>query len=551
MKFFKHLPIRIQIATPIMLLTLLILLLAVIGWYNSTQLVLKIRMLTDHLAPASELVLNADRDLYQAEVALRDYNAQAQQKLDNAIIKKSRDAIVENRQQAYDRMLQSRAKASIEGVKLYPERDADFERAYSEWKAITEQIMQAVEQQNYDQAYQLLVGPHEQLFSTLRSFYDKFEEELTEQRQRISETTLQQEARQLYTVLGVACLAIIFGVLFTLIIPKTISNTINGVTTKMTQLSQSGGDLTLRLPSMGDNELGKLTSAINGFIHYLQQLIRQVNEETGRIHAHTTALVDASSSTGSSATEQFRHIEDAVSAVSQMNSAVKEITHQTQQSSDKAHNAQQEMEHSHRQISGTIEQVSSLVEDMNNAISTIKQLEQESKNIISVLDVIGGIADQTNLLALNAAIEAARAGDSGRGFAVVADEVRALAMKTQESTQNIQGMIDRLNQGVKHAVEVINLSSERVNSTADKASAAGNALDQVVVLLDDMLGISIQIAAATEQQSTVIDHINRNMENISEHSHNVLANARNTSTASSEVYESSQRLSQQMQHFHV
>lgn len=551
MKFFKHLPIRIQIATPIMLLTLLILLLAVIGWYNSTQLVLKIRMLTDHLAPASELVLNADRDLYQAEVALRDYNAQAQQKLDNAIIKKSRDAIVENRQQAYDRMLQSRAKASIEGVKLYPERDADFERAYSEWKAITEQIMQAVEQQNYEQAYQLLVGPHEQLFSTLRSFYDKFEEELTEQRQRISETTLQQEARQLYTVLGIACLAFIFGVLFTLIIPKTISNTINGVTTKMTQLSQSGGDLTLRLPSMGDNELGKLTSAINGFIHYLQQLIRQVNEETGRIHAHTTALVDASSSTGNSATEQFRHIEDAVSAVSQMNSAVKEITHQTQQSSDKAHNAQQEMEHSHRQITGTIEQVSSLVEDMNNAISTIKQLEQESKNIISVLDVIGGIADQTNLLALNAAIEAARAGDSGRGFAVVADEVRALAMKTQESTQNIQGMIDRLNQGVKHAVEVINLSSERVNSTADKASAAGNALDQVVVLLDDMLGISIQIAAATEQQSTVIDHINRNMENISEHSHNVLANARNTSTASSEVYESSQRLSQQMQHFHV
>ncbi|MGE4261941.1 methyl-accepting chemotaxis protein [Shewanella sp.] len=551
MKFFKHLPIRVQIATPIMLLTLLILLLAVIGWYNSTQLVLKIRMLTDHLAPASELVLNADRDLYQAEVALRDYNTQAQQKLDNAIIKKSRDAIVENRQQAYDRMLQSRAKASIEGVKLYPERDADFERAYSEWKAITEQIMQAVEQQNYDQAYQLLVGPHEQLFSTLRSFYDKFEEELTEQRQRISETTLQQEARQLYTVLGIACLAIIFGVLFTLIIPKTISDTINDVTTKMSQLSQSGGDLTLRLPSMGDNELGKLTSAINGFIHYLQQLIRQVNEETGRIHAHTTALVDASSSTGSSATEQFRHIEDAVSAVSQMNSAVKEITHQTQQSSDKAHNAQQEMEHSHQQITGTIEQVSSLVEDMNNAISTIKQLEQESKNIISVLDVIGGIADQTNLLALNAAIEAARAGDSGRGFAVVADEVRALAMKTQESTQNIQGMIDRLNQGVKHAVEVINLSSERVNSTADKASAAGNALDQVVVLLDDMLGISIQIAAATEQQSTVIDHINRNMENISEHSHNVLANARNTSTASSEVYESSQRLSQQMQHFHV
>ncbi|MDN5369568.1 methyl-accepting chemotaxis protein [Shewanella fodinae] len=551
MKFFKHLPIRIQIATPIMLLTLLILLLAVIGWYNSTQLVLKIRMLTDHLAPASELVLNADRDLYQAEVALRDYNAQAQQKLDNAIIKKSRDAIVENRQQAYDRMLQSRAKASIEGVKLYPERDADFERAYSEWKAITEQIMQAVEQQNYEQAYQLLVGPHEQLFSTLRSFYDKFEEELTEQRQRISETTLQQEARQLYTVLGIACLAFIFGVLFTLIIPKTISDTINGITTKMTQLSQFGGDLTLRLPSMGDNELGKLTSAINGFIHYLQQLIRQVNEETGRIHAHTTALVDASSSTGNSATEQFRHIEDAVSAVSQMNSAVKEITHQTQQSSDKAHNAQQEMEHSHRQITGTIEQVSSLVEDMNNAISTIKQLEQESKNIISVLDVIGGIADQTNLLALNAAIEAARAGDSGRGFAVVADEVRALAMKTQESTQNIQGMIDRLNQGVKHAVEVINLSSERVNSTADKASAAGNALDQVVVLLDDMLGISIQIAAATEQQSTVIDHINRNMENISEHSHNVLANARNTSTASSEVYESSQRLSQQMQHFHV
>ncbi|MCL1074399.1 methyl-accepting chemotaxis protein [Shewanella dokdonensis] len=551
MKFFNHLPIRIQIATPIMLLTLLILLLAVVGWYNSIQMVYKIRMLTDHLAPASELVLNADRDLYQAAVALRDYKVQAQRQLDNATVKKSRDTVLENRQQAYDRMLQSRAMASIEGVKLYPERNADFERAYNEWKTLTEQIMQAIEQQDFDKAYELLVGPHEQLFSTLRGFYDQFEEELTAQRQRISAATLQQETEQLYIILGIACLAIIFGVLFTLIIPKTISGTIDGVTAKMAQLSQSGGDLTLRLPAMGDNELGKLINAINSFIHYLQQLIRQVNDETRNIHAHTAALVEASSSTGNSATEQFRYIEDAVSAVSEMNSAVKEITHQTQQSSDKAHNAQQEMQQSHQQIIGTIEQISGLVDDMNNAISTITQLEQESKNIISVLDVIGGIADQTNLLALNAAIEAARAGDSGRGFAVVADEVRALAMKTQESTQNIQSMIDRLNQGVQHAVEVINLSSERVNSTAAKASAAGISLDQIVVLLDDMLGISIQIAAATEQQSTVIDHINRNMENISEHSHNVLANAQNTSSASGEVYESSKRLNQQMQHFHV
>ncbi|QVK24072.1 methyl-accepting chemotaxis protein [Shewanella dokdonensis] len=550
MKFFNHLPIRIQIATPIMLLTLLILLLAVVGWYNSIQMVYKIRMLTDHLAPASELVLNADRDLYQAAVALRDYKVQAQRQLDNATVKKvaiqcwktdSRLMIVCCNRERWHPLR----------VKLYPERNADFERAYNEWKTLTEQIMQAIEQQDFDKAYELLVGPHEQLFSTLRGFYDQFEEELTAQRQRISAATLQQETEQLYIILGIACLAIIFGVLFTLIIPKTISGTIDGVTAKMAQLSQSGGDLTLRLPAMGDNELGKLINAINSFIHYLQQLIRQVNDETRNIHAHTAALVEASSSTGNSATEQFRYIEDAVSAVSEMNSAVKEITHQTQQSSDKAHNAQQEMQQSHQQIIGTIEQISGLVDDMNNAISTITQLEQESKNIISVLDVIGGIADQTNLLALNAAIEAARAGDSGRGFAVVADEVRALAMKTQESTQNIQSMIDRLNQGVQHAVEVINLSSERVNSTAAKASAAGISLDQIVVLLDDMLGISIQIAAATEQQSTVIDHINRNMENISEHSHNVLANAQNTSSASGEVYESSKRLNQQMQHFHV
>ena len=141
-------------------------------------------------------------------------------------------------------------------------------------------------------------------------------------------------------------------------------------------------------------------------------------------------------------------------------------------------------------------------------------MKQNSLHIGTVLDVIRGIAEQTNLLALNAAIEAARAGEQGRGFAVVADEVRSLASRTQQSTQEIQNMIERLQQGASQAVAAMEHSRERAEATVDQARIAGQSLAAIAGMVQSIRSMNVQIAAAADAQSSTATSINRSVESI-------------------------------------
>jgi methyl-accepting chemotaxis protein len=167
-----------------------------------------------------------------------------------------------------------------------------------------------------------------------------------------------------------------------------------------------------------------------------------------------------------------------------------------------------------RVVAASIAQIHALVNDIRSSGVSLDSLQQDVSSIVSVLGVIRSIAEQTNLLALNAAIEAARAGEAGRGFAVVADEVRALASRTQASTQEIQGMIDRLQKGTVAAVDAMRRSSDAGDGTSAQANEAGASLDTMAQLIGTINSMNAQIASAAEEQTAVAEEINRSVHQI-------------------------------------
>lgn len=188
---------------------------------------------------------------------------------------------------------------------------------------------------------------------------------------------------------------------------------------------------------------------------------------------------------------------------------------------------------------------------MNHSGQVIEELVEETTKIASVLDVIKGIAEQTNLLALNAAIEAARAGEQGRGFAVVADEVRTLASKTQQSTGDINNMIENLRAGVNKAVESMRGGQEKANSTVEYAKASEESIQDISVSLTSITDSIHQVASAIEEQTSVIDEINTNLSGVKDLSDSGMESAKNIGSSVEGLNQQASNLSNQTSSFKV
>ena len=319
----------------------------------------------------------------------------------------------------------------------------------------------------------------------------------------------------LTSILAIAAVLLVILGIAGLMLSNTLLKPLKAMKDNLDAIADGDGDLTHRLRA-GNDELGQLAGSFNRFVEKIQGLVRQVVEVSGELSTLVEA-VESQSRRSEQAMEAQRHETTQVAtAINQMSAAALEVAHSAQNAAQAAQETDSQGQQARQVVDGSIKRIHALVENIRGSGTSLDSLQQDVQSIVGVLGVIRSIAEQTNLLALNAAIEAARAGEAGRGFAVVADEVRSLASRTQQSTQEIQGMIDRLTAGTHSAVESMRHSCETGDSTRDQASEAGVSLDAMAGLIGTISSMNAQIASAAEEQTAVAEEINRSVHQIAQ-----------------------------------
>lgn len=491
-----------------------------------------------------QLLIQADRDLYQALVAQRSLIFQR-----SGDLAQNKKDYEDNAQQAKDRVGQAL------GLSITPaqEERERFAQLYTQWKSLADQVINNTETNNQDlaAAQQLSYGKANEAFSALRAHLDNLEEIRLQQ---VEAKTLQVEADvaaiERFTFATIALIFLVAGIA-AVHLPYIVVKPLAEMIESIRGIAAGDGDLRQRLQVRSNDELGTLAGDLNTFMAKLQSIVRDIMQYADIVGCAAQELLTQSTNSQKTVDKQAGAISMVVTAVNELTHAIAEVALNTTKT---AGNTQQVADNAARvqgRIRAAVTQVKTLTERIGETTGVMMRLEQQAKEVMSVIDVIGGVAEQTNLLALNAAIEAARAGEQGRGFAVVADEVRTLASRTQQSTQDIQTILQQLQNGVLAAVHAMGASNSTTQDAVVAANEAETALASISEGIKHISDMTLHTATAAEQQSLVTAEIDKNLVEIHDLANYTAADAKKTFEFSQNLSTSAVQMKQLVGRFKI
>ncbi len=330
-----------------------------------------------------------------------------------------------------------------------------------------------------------------------------------------------------------------------------ITRPLQVLTRVMEDISLGEGDLTRRLTVQSRDEIGQLATAFNRFVERIHHSIREVSSAALGVNEGAKRVLLASNSSLSNVDEQSTRTNSVAAAINQLGAAAQEIAHNASDASQQASAARQQAEDGRQVVERTIEVMNELSAKISDSCANIEVLNTKTVDIGQILEVIKGISQQTNLLALNAAIEAARAGEAGRGFAVVADEVRSLAGRTQTSAAQIQQMIEALQIGARESVSTMTESQQHSEQSVTIANLAGTRLGSVTQRIGEIDNVNQSVAAATEEQTSVVEALNVDITEINTLNQRGVENLQSTLRACTELEREAGRLHELVGSFRI